>query len=73
MDDYNINILNCNSANSETFDFIDMMDGSSFYPFINTQTQISATSKTLIDNTFFNTFTKNTLAGILGTSLSDHL
>ena len=49
MDDYNINIQNCNSDN-ETSDFIDTMYASSFYPTINTQTRITATSKILIHN-----------------------
>ena len=53
MGDYNINILNCNSDN-ETSDFIDAMHASSFYPTINTQLGL-----TLIDNIFYNTFTKN--------------
>ena len=46
---------------------------SSFYPTINTPTQITATSKTLIDNIFYNTFIKNILAGNIATSISDHL
>ena len=62
MGDYKINILICNSDN-ETSDFIDTMHASSFYPTINTPTQITATSKTLIDNIFYNTFTKNMLVG----------
>ena len=49
MDDYNINIQNCNSDN-ETSDFIDTMYASSFYPTINTQNRITATSKILIHN-----------------------
>ena len=61
MGDYNINILNCNSDN-ETSDFINTMYSSCFYPTINTPTWITATSKTLIDNIFYNTFTKNILA-----------
>ena len=52
MDYYNNNIQNiqnCNSDN-ETSDFIDTMYASSFYPTINTQTRITATSKILIHN-----------------------
>ena len=49
------------------------MYASSFYPTINTPTWITATSKTLIDNIFYNTFTKNILAGNTATSISDHL
>ena len=72
MGDCNINILNCNSDN-ETSDFIDTMYASSFYPTINTLTRINATSKTLVDNIYYNTFTKNILAGNIATSVSDHL
>ena len=72
MSDYNINILNCNSDN-ETSDFTDRMYASSFYPTINTPPWVSATSKTLIDNIFYNTFTKSILAGNVATSISDHL
>ena len=52
MDYYNNNIQNiqnCNSDN-ETSDFIDTMYASSFYPTINTQNRITATSKILIHN-----------------------
>ena len=72
MGDSNINILNCNSDN-ETSDFIDTMSVSSLYPTINTPTWITATSNTLIDNIFYNTLTKNILAGNVATSISDHL
>ena len=43
------------------------------HPSINTPTHFTATSKTLIDNIFYNTFTKNTLVGNIATSISDHL
>ena len=72
MVDSNINILNCNPDN-ETSDFIDTMYASSLYPTINTPTWITATSNTLIDNIFYKTLTKNTLAGNVATSISDHL
>ena len=72
MGDYNSNILNCNSDN-ETSDFIGTMYASSFYPTINTPTWITATSKTLLENIFYNTFTKNILVGNIATSISDHL
>ena len=58
MGDFNINILNCDS-DKDTGDFVDSMCALSFYATINTLTRITATSKTLIDNTFYNDFTKN--------------
>ena len=57
MGDFNINILNCDS-DKDTTDFIDTMYASSLYPTINTPTRIAETSKTLIDNIFYNDFTK---------------
>ena len=48
MGDFNINILNCDSDN-DTADFVDTVYASSLYPTINTPTQITATSKALID------------------------
>ena len=57
MGDLYINILNCDS-DKDTTDFIDTMYASSLYPTINTPTRITATSKTLIDNIFYNDFTK---------------
>ena len=57
MDDFNINILHCDS-DKDTSNFIDTMYASSSYPTINTPTRITATSKTLIDNIFYNDFTK---------------
>ena len=72
MDDFNINILHCDS-DKDTSNFIDTMYASSSYPTINTPTRITATSKTLIDNIFYNDFTKNFLAGNILTSISDHL
>ena len=49
MGDFNINILNCDSDNDTAY-FVDTVYASSLYPTINTPTQITATSKALIDN-----------------------
>ena len=72
MVDFNINILNCDS-DKYTTDFIDTMYAFLLYPTINTPTTITATSKTLIDNIFYNDFTKKNSAGNILTSISDHL
>ena len=72
MGDFNINILNCDS-DKNTADFVDTIYASSLYPTINTPTQITATSKTLIDNIFYNDFTRKITAGNIATSVSDHL
>ena len=70
--DININILNCDS-DKDTTDFFDTISASLLYPTINTPTWITATSKTLIDNTFYNDFTNKITAGNIAISISDHL
>ena len=72
MGDFNINLLNYDSDKDTTY-FVDTMYASSFYPTINTPTRITATSKTLIDNIFYNDFTEKIVAGNITTSISDHL
>ena len=70
--DFNTNLLTYDS-DKDTTDFVDTMYASSFYPTINTPTRITATSKTLIDNIFYNDFTKKVVAGNITTSISDRL
>ena len=72
MGDFNINLLNYDSDKDTTY-FVDTMYASSFYPTINTPTRVTATSKTLIDNIFYNDFTEKIVAGNITTSISDHL
>ena len=61
MSDFNINILNCDS-DKDTADFVDTIYASLLYPTMNTSTRITATSKTLIGNIFYNDFTKKITA-----------
>ena len=49
------------------------MYASSFYSAINTPARIASTSKTLIDDVFYNCFTKGVTSGNVTTSISDHL
>ena len=72
MGDYNINILN-SGVHHQTSDFLDTMYSHSFFPTINTPTRISTTSRTLIDNMFYNDITRNITSGNITTSFSDHL
>ena len=72
MGDFNINILNCDSE-KDTTGFVDTMYASSFYLAIKTPPRITATSKTLIDNVYYDDFTKKIVAGNITTSISDHL
>ena len=66
MGDYNTNILNCNTEISNS---IDAMYVSCFYLTFSTSTIITVISKRLIDNIFYNTFTKNTWADNIVTSI----
>ena len=70
--DFNIDILNCDS-NKDTADFVDTIYASLLYSTINTPTQIRATSKTLVDNTFYNDFIEKMTAGNIASSISDYL
>ena len=72
MGDFNINVLNCDS-DKDTADSVDTIYASSLYPTINSLTQITATSKTLIGNIFHNHVTKKITTGNIATSISDHL
>ena len=72
MRDFNINVLNCNS-DRDTASFIDTIYSNSFYPTVNIPTQITSTSKTLIDNILYKNITKSISAGNIATSISDHL
>ena len=58
MGDYNINIL-YSDVDNQASDFLDTMYSNSFFPTISTPTSISTTSRTLIDNKFYNDITKN--------------
>ena len=54
---FNINILNCDQ-NKGAADFVDVTYASLLYPTINNPTRITATSKNLIDNRFYDDLTK---------------
>ena len=62
MGDFNINILNCDS-DKDTSDFVDTMYASPLFFTINTPKRITPTSKTLINNMFYNGFTKKNQQG----------
>ena len=52
---------------------MDTLYSHAFFPTINSPTQITANSKTLINNIFYNDVTKNIISGNIATSISDHL
>ena len=72
MRDYNINILNSDVDNQNS-NFLDTMYSKSFFPTIKTLTHVGTTSRTLIDNMFYNDITKNITSRNITTSISDHL
>ena len=72
MGDFNINLLNCNIDKS-TSDYVDTLYSHAFFPTINSPMQITANSKTLIDNIFYNDVTKNIISRNITTSISDRL
>ena len=74
MGDFKINILNCDS-DKDTSDFVDTIPMHPHYtpPLTHSYTRITPTSKALIDNIFYNDFTKKDSAGNILTSISDHL
>ena len=53
MGDFNINLLH-SDVDKETSNFMDNIYSNSFFPTINLPTRITASSKTLIDNIFYN-------------------
>ena len=72
MGDFNINLLNHNIDKS-TSNFIDTVYSASFFPTINSPTRITTTSKTMINNIFYNNITEEITPGKITTSISDHL
>ena len=72
MRDFDINLLNYN-IDKNRCDYVDTLYSHAFCPTINSPTQITANSKTLIDDVLYNDVTKNIISGNIATSISDHL
>ena len=70
--DFNINLLQLEN-NAEVEIFFDMLTNKNFIPLITSPTRITSKSKTLIDNIFFNEFSKNIISGNLTVGISDHI
>ena len=69
--DFNIDLLNYNDKN--TAQFLETVFSYSYLPFIDTSTRVTAHSKTLIDNIFYNKTMVNITAGNVSFVISDHL
>ena len=71
MGSFNINLLNCNT-DKDASDYIDTLYSHSFHPTINSPTRRTPTTKTLIDNIFYNNGSNNIISRYIATSISDH-
>ena len=72
MGDFKIKLLDC-KTDKHTSDFIDTLYSQSFYPTTNSPTRIMLTTKTLIDNVFYNKVSSNIISGNIAIAISDHL
>ena len=70
--DFNINFLNCN-IDKNSSNYVDTLYSHDFFPTINSPTRITANSKTLIDNIFYNNTTKIIISGNITASISGHI
>ena len=71
MGDFNINLLNSNNDNLVS-NFLDIFGSFSLLPKIILPTRVSNTSKTLIDNIFYDSSNSKTISGNLTCNISDH-
>ena len=72
MGDFNMNLLSYNT-NKRVTQFVDELYISSFIPNINLPTRIMNQSETVIDNIVYNKINPEATAGIITTSILDHL
>merc|ERR1712151_782870 len=70
--DFNMNLLEM-EKNKEIETFFDNLTDSNFMPLITLPTRISKTSKTLIDNIYYNQFENDIISGNLTVGIADHL
>ena len=71
MGDFNINLLNANNDKSVS-NFLDIFGSFSLLPQIIFPTRVTNSSKTLIDNIFFDSSNSKTCSGNLTWNISDH-
>ena len=67
-----MNLLSINN-DKETERFFDNLTDRQFMPLITVPTRIAKTSKTLIDNIFYNQFSNDIISGNLTVGISDHM
>ena len=71
MGDFNVNLLHSDNDNSVS-NFLDIFGSFSLLPQIILPTRVSYTSKTLIDNIFYDSSNSKTISGNLTCNISDH-
>ena len=71
MGDFNTNLLNANNDKS-VYNFLDIFGSFSLLPQIIFPTRVTNSSKTLIDNIFFDSSNSKTCSGNLTWNISDH-
>ena len=72
MGDFNIDLLRSNTNNATSY-FLDTLNSFFFIPQIIQPTRLAKTSKTLIDNIFFNSIEYETISGNFLVQIADHL
>ena len=70
--DFNMDLLKT-SSNVNTSEYFELLSSNNFIPLINGPTRVSPSSKTLIDNIFYNQFTTDVISGNLTVGISDHM
>ena len=70
--DFNVNLLDI-EKDKDVEQYFDSLTNYNFMPLITSPTRISKTSKTLIDNIFYNQFTNEVISGNLTVGISDHM
>ena len=69
--DFNMNLLNIDK-DTEIEKYFDLLTSNKFMPLITCPTRIGKSSKTLIDNIFYNQFSSDIKSGNLTVGISDH-
>jgi len=70
--DFNMDLLHI-EKDKNIEEYFDLLTNNKFMPLITIPTRITKTSKTLIDNIFYNEFTNNTISENFTVGISDHL
>ena len=70
--DFNMDLLHLEKEN-DIKDYFDLLTTNNFMPLITIPTRIAKSSKTLIDNIFFNEFSSEIISGNLTVGISDHM